>query len=196
MDDTEEGGDQHPADEPLTSRSELIAAAAIVIGAIIIIGGVLVFVGATGADNPGPSPTVSGSPSPTQRAFPIVPANTDEQAVHDLARRSITVIPEGTWAELYDDYTADFRARCPAEEFAQIGRDAATELGADLSLLGFKGLRELEVTGDTARAVIVGELRGQSEYEIEAFFRKEDGAWKIAPAPTSEGCNSFNRLTS
>jgi hypothetical protein len=61
--------------------------------------------------------------------------------------------------------------------------------------LGFKGLRELNITGDTARVVIVGELQGQSEYEVEAFFRLEGGVWKIAPSPESTGCSSFNPLT-
>lgn len=192
--------DGEPGRYSLTTRGELIAAAALVIGALVLIGGVLLLVGPTGADDPGPSPTASaglagsGSPSPTQASFPISPQNEDEQAIHDLARLSIVSIPDGRWADLYDDFTQEFRTRCDAEEFAQAGRDAAIDLGDNLSLLGFKGLRTLNITGDTARVVIVGELRGQSEYEVEAFFRLEDGVWKIAPSPESAGCSSFNPL--
>jgi hypothetical protein len=103
-------------------------------------------------------------------------------------------LPEGQWPDLYEDFTADFRDRCTLQDFTQAGIEAADQLGENLSLLGYKGLRELNITGETARAVIVGELRGQSEYEIEAFFRVEDGVWKLAPAPGTTGCSSFNRL--
>lgn len=192
--------DGEPGSYSLTTRGELIAAAALAIGAFVLIGGVLLLMGPTGTDDPGPSPTTSpgligsGSTSPTQAPFPISPQNEDEQAIHDLARLSIVSIPDGRWADLYNDFTQEFRARCTAEEFAQVGRDAATDLGDSLSLLGFKGLRALNITGDTARVVIVGEVRGQSEYEVEAFFRLEEGVWKIAPSPESAGCSSFNRL--
>ena len=200
-DDREDSTDAgEPGSYSLTTRGELIAAAALAIGAFVLIGGVLLLVGPTGTDDPGPSPTVSpgsdsGSPTPAQASFPISPQNEDEQAIHDLARLSIVSIPEGRWADLYDDFTQEFRSRCSAEEFAQAGRDAAINLGHNLSLLGFKGLREMSITGDTARVVIVGELQGQSEYEVEAFFRLEDGVWKIAPSPESAGCSSFNPLS-
>jgi hypothetical protein len=35
---------------------------------------------------------------------------------------------------------------------------------------------------------------GQSEYQTQAVFQKENGAWKIAPVPNSEGCAAFGRL--
>jgi len=178
----------------------LIAAAALVLGAFALIGGILLFVGPTGTDDPGPSPTLSGAPSgslsatATQAAFPIVPQNPDEQAINELARLSIDLLPLGQWPDLYDDFTTEFQDRCTLEEFTQAGVDAAEGLEENLSLLAFKGLRELNITDGSARAVVVGELRGQSEYEIEAFFVLENGVWKISPAPGSTGCSSFNRL--
>jgi hypothetical protein len=194
---TDESGEGNgPA--PLVSPGELKAAALIVLGAFAIIAGVLIFVGPTGEDIPSPPSTdtpAAGSPTPTRGAFPVQPANPDEEAIHELARLSIDLLPQGDWPDLYDRFIASFPERCAREAFTQAGIDAANDLGDSISLLAFKGLSELSVEKDTARAVIVGELRGQSEYEVEAYFRREDGTWKIEPAPGTEGCNAFNRLS-
>jgi hypothetical protein len=47
--------DSEPGSYSLTTRGELIAAAALAIGAFALIGGVLLLVGPTGTDDPGPS---------------------------------------------------------------------------------------------------------------------------------------------
>jgi hypothetical protein len=75
-----------------------------------------------------------------------------------------------------------------------VGEDSATQLGEDLRLLRFKRTEGVTIEGLTAQAVIVGEIVGQSEYQIQAAFQKENGAWKIAPVPNSEGCAAFDRL--
>ena len=199
-------GDTDPiVSAPLITRTEIIAGLAVFFGTIVVIGAVLLFRSDTGSDIPG-SVAATGSVTPTaapgsdgstpgsSQQF-VIPANSDEQAIENLGRLSIILLPEGHWPQLYDDFTADFQARCTAEEFAQSGVDAATDLGDNLELLAFKGLQTLNLTGDTATAVIVGELRGQSEYTIEASFAKVDQSWKLAPAPGTEGCAAFNRLS-
>ena len=47
------------------------------------------------------------------------------------------------------------------------------------------------MNGSSAQAVIVGELAGQGEYQIQAAFQKVDGTWKIAPLPDTQGCQAF-----
>jgi hypothetical protein len=124
----------------------------------------------------------------------FVPSNPDEVAIEALARRSIEVLPAGQWPSLYDDFTPEFQQRCPRQEFAAGGARNATELGNDLPLLGYKRLDQVIVTGDSASAVVYGEIRGKSDYSVEAAFQRIDGAWKLAPAPNTEGCAAFNRL--
>lgn len=121
---------------------------------------------------------------------------TDQAELEALSRRSIEVLPAGQWPSLYNDFTLEFRGRCDAAAFAQGGVDSATALGANLQLLDFKALKELAVAGDKASGVIVGGYRGtdESNYDIQAAFAKEDGRWKIAPAPDTAGCSAFNQL--
>ncbi|MBI2913715.1 MAG: hypothetical protein HYY03_07335 [Chloroflexi bacterium] len=128
----------------------------------------------------------SATEQPTQSA--------DEAAIESLARRSIDVLPQGQWPSLYDSFTTEFQQRCPQADFAQVGADNAAQLGADLPFLRFKRLENVAVSADNARAVIVGEVVGRNEYRIQAAFQKQDGAWKLAPAPDTEGCDAFTRL--
>ena len=121
----------------------------------------------------------------------VQPATSDEEAIQSLARRSIEVLPAGQWPSLYDSFTSEFQQRCPREQFDRVGEDAATQLGDDLRLLRFKRTESMTIEGSSAQAVIVGEIVGQSEYQIQATFQKEDGAWKIAPAPDTQGCDAF-----
>jgi len=123
------------------------------------------------------------------------PAASDEQAIQWLARRSIEVLPAGQWPSLYDSFSSEFQQRCPREQFDRLEEDAAIQLGDDLRLLRFKRTESVTIEGSSAQAVIVGEIAGQSEYQIQAAFQKEDGDWKIAPAPNTQGCEAFGRLT-
>jgi hypothetical protein len=123
------------------------------------------------------------------------PATADEEALQWLARRSIEVLPAGQWPSLYDSFTSEFQQRCPREEFAQAGEDAAIQLGDNLTLLRFKRTEGISIEGLNAQAVIVGEIVGQGEYQIQAAFRNENGDWKIAPAPDTRGCEAFGRLS-
>jgi curved DNA-binding protein CbpA len=137
-----------------------------------------------------------GTPAPLEAEGPVFsPSTADEMAIEALARKSIEVLPRGQWSILYDDFTADFQQRCPRDRFVDAGRQAEADLGADINLLRFRHLQEASVGGNSAQAVIVGEVAGRSQYKIEAHFRKVDGVWKIAPAPATAGCNAFRRLS-
>ena len=87
----------------------------------------------------------------------------------------------------------EFRERCPRQKFTNTGIKSAEELGDDLPFLRFKRLEDVTVDGESARAVIVGQVDGQPEYRLEAMFREEDGQWKLAPAPGTRGCEAFQR---
>jgi len=124
----------------------------------------------------------------------VQPAGSDEEAIQSLARRSIEVLPAGQWPSLYDSFTSEFQQRCSREQFDQVGEDSAAQLGDDIKLLRFKRTEGVTIEGLTAQAVIVGEIVGQSEYQIQAAFQKENGDWRIAPAPGTQGCAAFGRL--
>jgi hypothetical protein len=127
-------------------------------------------------------------------AAAFVPTTPDEVAVESLARRSIEVLPAGQWPELYDDFTPEFQQRCPRQEFVDGGARNASELGTNLPLLAYKRLEQVTIENDSASAVVIGELRGQSEYSIQAAFQRIDGTWKLTAAPQTEGCAAFTRL--
>jgi len=122
-------------------------------------------------------------------------ASGDQAEIERLARRSVEVLPQGQWPSLYDDFTKAFQERCPRQEFVDAGARNSTELGANLQLLAYKRIEQVSISGDSATAVIVGELRGQSEYTVAAAFERADGGWKLAPASNTEGCQAFTRLS-
>jgi hypothetical protein len=121
-------------------------------------------------------------------------SSSDQDDIRALARRSIEVLPQGQWPSLYNDFTADFKARCTKADFTQAGVDSATNLGASLDLLEFNDLKNVAINGTTATATIIGDLSAQanSAYDVDAAFAKENGAWKLAPASGTTGCQAFN----
>ncbi len=140
-----------------------------------------------------PDPTCHVSDEPA-RATPSAPISKDEQAIQELARRSIEALPDGEWASLYDEFTPEYQQRCPQRQFVEAGEAGAAEQGANLALLKFKRLEDLTIDGAAASGVIVGEIQGQSEYSVKGAFENVGGTWKIAPAPNTEGCQAFERL--
>ncbi len=149
---------------------------------------------ATATISPSNVTVTPGSATITPGGAPTAAAS-DEEAIQSLARRSIEVLPAGQWPSLYDSFSGEFQQRCSREQFEQVGEDSATQLGENLRLLRFKRTEGVTIEGQTAQAVIVGEIVGQGEYQVGAAFQKEDGVWKIAPVPNSEGCAAFNSLS-
>ncbi len=199
---------KRPGDEPAVTVAEprsLLLRGDEVAAAMALAGFVLLFVaiallasGGTGggaATGDADAPVSQGGATDTGApADEVQPGVSGEQEIQSLARRSIEALPAGQWPSLYDSFTSEFQGRCPRAEFDQAGLDAATQLGDDLKLLRFKRLESVTVEGSTALATIVGEIAGQSEYQIQAAFQLQGGSWKIAPASGTAGCEAFSRL--
>lgn len=187
-----------PSDLPAfpLGRGELIAAGFLIAGVILIVAAVVLTRGSSN-DDPGDNTTATAvaSPSPSATGAVFSPTDADGQAIVTLARKSIEVLPVGQWPSLYDDFVSSFQDRCSATEFAQAGIDSANNLGTNLALLGYKRMQGVTIAGNTADGIIVGELKGISEYQVEAHFAKENGTWKISPAPGTGGCSAFNVIS-
>lgn len=137
------------------------------------------------------TPLAQSTPVPRPTADPEHTPGPDDDEIEALARKSIEVLPAGEWPSLYDDYTSEFHERCAREDFEQLGLGSALQVGMDLQDLRFVRLEDLVVEDGTAQAVIVGDLNG--EYEVFGAFQKEDGVWKIAPWPSTQGCFAFGQ---
>ncbi len=202
---------KRPGDEPAVTSAEpgsLLLRRDEVAAAMALAGFVLLFVAiallASGGPGDGGAATADADPPVSEggasdtgapTVVEVQPGVSGEQQIQSLARRSIEALPAGQWPSLYDSYTSEFQGRCARAAFDQVGLDAAVQLGDDLQLLRFKRLESLTVEESTAQAIIVGEIAGQSEYQIQAAFQLEDGGWKIAPASDTAGCEAFTRLS-
>jgi hypothetical protein len=203
-------GRKRPGDESAVTVAEpgsLLLRGDDVAAAMVLVGFVLLFVAiallASGGTGDGGAATGDAAPPVSEDGASDTGAPVDEvqpgvggeQDIQSLARRSIEALPAGQWPSLYDSFTGEFQGRCPRAEFDQAGLDAAAQLGGDLQLLRFKRLESVTVEGSIAQAIIVGEIAGQSEYQIQAAFQLEDGSWKIAPTSGTAGCEAFSRLS-
>jgi hypothetical protein len=173
----------------------MIAAGFLATGAFAIIAAVAITSGGGGDGSVSSNTPAATQPAVSPSGVPFVPADADGEAIVALARKSIEVLPQGQWPSLYTDFVAEFQARCTPETFAQAGVDSATNLGADLPLLAYKAMQDVTITGDTAQGTIIGQVTGKSEYLVSAYFAKENGVWKIAPAPDTQGCEAFSVLS-
>ena len=171
-----------PRSSTLLSR-EVLGALVLGVSVVGIVGAVLLFSGGGGD-----APSGTSTPGPS-----FSPSNDDEAAIAALAQRSIDVLPQGQWPTLYDDFTAEFQERCPRDAFIQAGISAAQEQGANLQKLGFVRVDDVSIEGDRATATITGEVKGSFEYQVYGAFQKQDGAWKLAAAEDTAGCQAFNR---
>ncbi len=203
-------GRERPGDESAVTVAEpgsLLLRGDEVAAALALAGFVLLFVAiallASGGTGDGgaaigdpDAPVSEGGASDTGAPVEEVqPGASGEQEIQSLARRSIEALPAGQWPSLYDSFTSEFQGRCPRAEFDQAGLEAAAQLGDDLRLLRFKRLESVTVEGSMAQAIIVGEIAGRSEYQIQAAFQLEAGSWRIAPASGTAGCEAFSRLS-
>jgi hypothetical protein len=172
-------------------RTERIAVAFLGIGLITILGAFLITRALTNNSDSDSTASAASTTSASSGG-----SASDENDIRALARRSIEVLPQGEWPSLYNDFTADLQARCTLADFTQAGVDSATNLGASLQQLEFHDMKDLSITGDSASATIVGDIRGKtdSQYDVEAAFAREGGRWKLTPASGTAGCQAFNVL--
>jgi hypothetical protein len=185
----------------LLLRGDEVAAAMVLVGFVLLFVAIALLASGGGGDGgaaTGDADAPVSEGGATDIGVPVdeeQPGASGEQEIQSLARRSIEALPAGQWPSLYDSYTSEFQGRCPRAEFDQVGLEAAAQLGDDLQLLRFKRVESVTVEGSIAQAIIVGEIAGQSEYQIQAAFQLEDGSWKIAPASGTAGCEAFSRLS-
>ncbi|HEY5624885.1 MAG TPA: hypothetical protein VIT93_00195 [Dehalococcoidia bacterium] len=154
---------------------------------------VLLLAGGDG-EGDGAAVEATGNAAATATGTPFEAVDADGQAIVDLGRQSVEALPMGEWPALYDEFTQEFRDRCPLSEFVAAGQADAANLGDLLGEIRFKYLIDVNLAGDTATAVIVGAL-ADDEYTIETAFVHEESVWKIAPAAGTTGCSGFNRLS-
>ena len=149
---------------------------------VVVLIGFVVFSG--GGDTSEPA---AGSPTVSPLSAP------DELAMQSLARESIEALARGKWPSLYDSFAPEFQQRCSRADFEAAGQTSAAEQGERLQRLRFVRLEDVSIQGDTATAVIVGEITGESEYRVLGAFQKVAGVWKLAPAANTSGCSAFDR---
>jgi len=133
-------------------------AAAVGIGILAVV----LISGGSGSDNSSDQ-TVSETFFP-----PYSPDSPDGLAIVGLARNSIEVLPRGEWPSLYDSFTPEYQQRCPKDQFVAAGEAGAQEQGSNLPLLHFVNLEQVSIEGDTAKAVIVGEIQGLQQYKLRS----------------------------
>ena len=188
----QEAAESQVSPPPLVRRTEIALVGLVGISVVLIVLFVVLVGGGGGEGSDATQPTAA---TPAASPGGRTPTGPEQQALEVLARQSIEVLPRGQWPSLYDSFTAAFQQRCPRERFDELGRTSAQSLGTDVTRLRFVRLERVSVQGDSAQGVIVGMIEGQAEYSVEAGFQKEDGAWKLAPAPNTQGCSAFNRLS-
>lgn len=117
--------------------------AALILGvAVLAVGGLALLLSGGDGGQEAATPAATGTGRPT-----FSPANADEAAIQELARKSIEALPRNQWPSLYDDFVPEFQARCSREEFVQAGQAAAEEQGENLPRLGYVRLEDVSVTG-------------------------------------------------
>lgn len=168
----------------------LLIAGLIGVGVAIIIAGILLLAGGGGSENGADATPTEGT------LFTLAsPETDDEVALESLAQRLIDWLPQGRWAELYDEFTDAFRERCSRDAFAANGSLSAQEQGDQLTRIHYVGVNDFSVQDTTATLIIVGELRGSGQYTIRADFEKTGDVWQISAVPDSTGCDAFSRLS-
>lgn len=173
-------GSELPAGrQPLVRTRDVVIAAAVLGGIVSIVVVAIVVLTMSGGDGGGGA---------------FVARTADEKAIEDLGRRSIEVLPQGQWPSLYGSFTDEFHQRCSQQQFTDVGIAEAERLSASLALLSFKRLEDVNIEGESARTVIVGQIEGQPEYRVEARFQNVSGVWKLTPGPNAQGCDAFERI--
>lgn len=184
--------DRHAPDgpPPVWRRRQFINGAIVAaIGLATIVAAVVLLSG--GGDDDG---TTAAGETPEPVVF--VPETAEDVEIDALARRTVEALPQGSWPDLYASFTQQYQDRCPQEDFEAAGQESANALGESLSRIRYVRLENVAFEGaDMVTMVIVGEVTEQGEYTLAAEFEREDGAWRIAPASGTTGCNAFSRLS-
>lgn len=117
----------------------------------------------------------------------------DEGQIRQLHQDFVRHFKDERWSRIHQLYSQEFRERCSYGDFVLGVRMAPGFLGEaewedfmdDLELVAVENIR---IEGDTATANVTMEAFGEPETETK-YHVKEDGKWRIAPSPGSEGCD-------
>lgn len=174
----------------------LLIAGLIGVGVAIIVVGILLLAGGSGGGEDAQNDDGVQKFADGSTPIPIAsPSSDDEVALEALAERLIDLLPQGMWADLYEDFTDAFKERCSRNAFIATGNLSAQEQGAQLTLIRYIGVNDFSIQATTATLVIVGQLGVTSQYTVRADFEKVGDTWKISPVPDSKDCEAFSRLT-
>jgi len=118
----------------------------------------------------------------------------DEEQIRQLNQDVFRHLKDERWSKIYELYSQDFQDRCPRDEFvgevlmakALLGEAEWKDLLKELKLVAVENIR---IGGDIATAEVTAEFLGERETETEHYVR-EDGSWRLAPDPGTEGCET------
>lgn len=121
-------------------------------------------------------------------------SESDEGQIRQLYENAFDYVKQERWSKTYDLYSQEYRDRCPHDEFVGqflmpkeiLGENEWKDLLEEAKVVATENI---QIQGDTATAEITAYFMGEESTETEYYVR-EDGKWRLAPAPGSEGCDT------
>lgn len=118
----------------------------------------------------------------------------EEEQIRQLNQDFMTYFKEERWSKIHDLYSEEFQERCSRDDFigqvmmakVLLGEGEWKDMIGEMKLLA---VENIQIQGDSATAEVTSELLGEEQRETEYYVR-EDGRWRLAPAPGSEGCDT------
>jgi hypothetical protein len=121
-------------------------------------------------------------------------AANDETQIRQLNEDTIDYLKQERWSKMYDLYSQEFQDRCSHDDFvgdlvmakAFLGEGEWKDMLEELKLVT---VENIQIQGDTATAEVTSYFMGEEQTKT-GYYIREDGKWRLAPAPGSEGCNT------
>jgi hypothetical protein len=119
-------------------------------------------------------------------------SGSDEAQIRQLNEDAIDYLKQERWSKIYDLYSQEFRDRCSHEDFVGDVVMAKAFLGENewkdtLKEAKVVATENIQIQGDTATAEVTSYFMGEEQTATDYYIR-EDGKWRLAPAPGTEGC--------
>jgi len=121
-------------------------------------------------------------------------SRSDEAQIRQLNMDFINYFKEERWSKIYELNSQEFQERCSRDDFIGqvmmakvfLGEGEWKDMIGEMKLLA---VENIQIQRDSATAEVTSELLGEEQRETEYYVR-EDGKWRLAPAPASEGCDT------
>lgn len=118
----------------------------------------------------------------------------DEAQIHQLTGDTFNYLQQERWSNIYDLYSQEFQDRCRRDEFigqfvelkALLGEKEFKDLFKEMKLVAAENI---QIQGDTATAEVTSKFWGE-ERTGTAYYVRENGKWRIAPQPGTQGCET------